>query len=155
MGLSARACNEILDGAKRLPPSLCDFETAARCGGAFAIFFSYGSLKGVEPGISLLVVLMSLKILEAHTAREFQVMVLMGWVLCLVWIFSFAGFRDRALSPDRIRIAARGADPVSSRIVTRRVLALRWGRHANSSFKPRHSSSFVSFVSPNQYRLTV
>ncbi|PYK15271.1 MAG: hypothetical protein DME55_13935 [Verrucomicrobia bacterium] len=43
-----------------------------------AIFVSYGSLKGVEPPISLLVVLMSLKILEAHTAREFQVMVLMG-----------------------------------------------------------------------------
>jgi protein-glutamine gamma-glutamyltransferase len=48
-----------------------------------AIFASYGSLKGVEPGVSLLVVLMSLKILEAHTAREFQVMVMMAWVLCL------------------------------------------------------------------------
>ena len=53
----------------------------------FAIFASYGSLKGVEPGVSLLVVLMSLKILEAHTAREFQVMVLMGWVLCLCGFF--------------------------------------------------------------------
>ena len=52
-----------------------------------AIFFSYGSLKGVEPGISLLVVLVALKILEAHTAREFQVMVLMGWVLCLCGFF--------------------------------------------------------------------
>ena len=49
----------------------------------FVIFVSYGSLKGVEPGISLLVVLVALKVLEAHTAREFQVMVLMGWVLCL------------------------------------------------------------------------
>src|SRR6266704_2432011 len=48
-----------------------------------AIFSSYGSLKGIEPGVSLLVVLMSLKILEAHTAREFQVMVMMAWVLCL------------------------------------------------------------------------
>lgn len=53
----------------------------------FAIFVSYGSLKGIEPGVSLLVVLMSLKILEAHTAREFQVMVLMGWVLCLCGFF--------------------------------------------------------------------
>lgn len=53
----------------------------------FAIFASYGSLKGVEPPISFLVVLMSLKILEAHTAREFQVMVLMGWVLCLCGFF--------------------------------------------------------------------
>ena len=53
----------------------------------FAILVSYGSLKGVEPGISLLVVLVALKVLEAHTAREFQVMVLMGWVLCLCGFF--------------------------------------------------------------------
>src|SRR6266481_1647492 len=52
-----------------------------------AIFASYGSLKGVEPGISLLVVLVALKVLEAHTAREFQMMVLMGWVLCLCGFF--------------------------------------------------------------------
>jgi transglutaminase-like putative cysteine protease len=52
-----------------------------------AIFSSYGSLKGIEPGVSLLVVLMSLKILEAHTAREFQVMVMMGWMLCLCGFF--------------------------------------------------------------------
>jgi protein-glutamine gamma-glutamyltransferase len=48
-----------------------------------AIYLSYGTLKGVEPAISLLAVLVSLKILEAHTAREFQVMVMMAWVLCL------------------------------------------------------------------------
>ena len=52
-----------------------------------AILVSYGSLKGVEPGISLLVVLVALKVLESHTAREFQVMVLMGWVLCLCGFF--------------------------------------------------------------------
>jgi transglutaminase-like putative cysteine protease len=51
------------------------------------ILFSYGSLKGVEPSVSLLVVLMSLKILEAHTAREFQVMVMIGWILCLCGFF--------------------------------------------------------------------
>jgi protein-glutamine gamma-glutamyltransferase len=55
--------------------------------GLFAVFASYGSLKSVEPGISLLVVLVALKVLEAHTAREFQVMVLMGWVLCLCGFF--------------------------------------------------------------------
>ena len=48
-----------------------------------AIAASYGSLRGIEPGVSLLVVLMSLKVMESHTAREFQVMVLVGWVLCL------------------------------------------------------------------------
>ena len=58
----------------------------------FAIFASYGSLKGVEPAVSLLVVLMSLKILEAQTAREFQVMVLIGWVLCLCGFFLSQNF---------------------------------------------------------------
>jgi len=52
-----------------------------------AISSSYGTLKGIEPGVSLLVVLMSLKVLEAHTAREFQVMVMMAWVLCLCGFF--------------------------------------------------------------------
>src|SRR5215216_3698020 len=54
---------------------------------AAAVFISYSSVKGVEAGISLLVVLMSLKILEAHTAREFRVMVLIGWMLCLCGFF--------------------------------------------------------------------
>src|SRR5262245_10551439 len=52
-----------------------------------AVFTSYGSVRGVEAGISLLVILMSLKILEAHTAREFRVMVLIGWILCLCGFF--------------------------------------------------------------------
>ena len=52
-----------------------------------AVFLSYGSLSGVEPGVSILVVLTSLKILEAHTAREFQVMVMMAWILCLFGFF--------------------------------------------------------------------
>jgi protein-glutamine gamma-glutamyltransferase len=50
-------------------------------------FLTYGSVRGVEAGISLLVVLASLKILEAHTAREFRVMVLIGWMLCLCGFF--------------------------------------------------------------------
>jgi transglutaminase-like putative cysteine protease len=50
-------------------------------------FISYGSDRRVETGISLLVVLMSLKILEAHTAREFRVMVLIGWMLCMCGFF--------------------------------------------------------------------
>ena len=62
-----------------------------------AIFISYGSFKGVEPSISLLVVLVALKVLEAHTAREFQIMVLMGWVLCLCGFFLSQEF-ETALS---------------------------------------------------------
>jgi transglutaminase-like putative cysteine protease len=52
-----------------------------------AVLFSYGSVKGIEPGVSLIVILMALKILEAHTAREFQVMVMVAWVLCLCGFF--------------------------------------------------------------------
>src|SRR5215475_173129 len=52
-----------------------------------AVVISYGAVRGVETGISLLIVLMSLKILEAHTAREFRVMVLIGWMLCLCGLF--------------------------------------------------------------------
>jgi transglutaminase-like putative cysteine protease len=48
-----------------------------------AIFLSYETLKGIEPSVSLLAVLVSLKILEAHSAREFRVVVMMAWVLCL------------------------------------------------------------------------
>src|SRR6516162_5314717 len=52
-----------------------------------AVSNNYGSVRGVEADISLLVILMSLKILEAHTAREFRVMVLIGWMLCLCGFF--------------------------------------------------------------------
>ncbi len=52
-----------------------------------AIVLSYGSLKGIEPGISLVVVLMALKIVEAHTAREFLFMVMLSWIICLCGLF--------------------------------------------------------------------
>jgi transglutaminase-like putative cysteine protease len=48
-----------------------------------ATIATYGSPTGLEPGVSLLVLLASLKILEAHTARDFHVLVMIGWVLCL------------------------------------------------------------------------
>ena len=53
----------------------------------FLLFFSYGSLKGIEPGVSLIVLLTSVKILEAHTAREFHIMIMVAWVLCLCGFF--------------------------------------------------------------------
>ncbi|HJT80037.1 MAG TPA: DUF3488 and transglutaminase-like domain-containing protein, partial [Chthoniobacterales bacterium] len=52
-----------------------------------AVFVTYGSVEGIEPGVSIVVILMSLKILEAHTAREFQVMVNIGFILCLCGFF--------------------------------------------------------------------
>src|ERR1700736_1065640 len=52
-----------------------------------AVFITYGSVNGIEPGVSIVVVFMALKILEAHTAAEFEVMVAAGWVLCLCGFF--------------------------------------------------------------------
>ena len=52
-----------------------------------AIYVSYSAITGMEPGVSLVAVLMALKILEAHTAREFQFMVMLGFVLCLCGFF--------------------------------------------------------------------
>ena len=121
----------------------------------FAIFASYGSLKGVEPGVSLLVVLMSLKVLEAHTAREFQVMVLMGWVLCLCGFFLSQDFAIALCLSDRVRVAARGVDPVSSRIVTRRVLAAFGYDMQTPCPSGAARRPLVRFVSPNQCWLTV
>jgi transglutaminase-like putative cysteine protease len=51
--------------------------------GVTAVFVTYGSLGGMEPGVSLIVVLMALKILEAHTVRELRVMIMISWILCL------------------------------------------------------------------------
>jgi protein-glutamine gamma-glutamyltransferase len=48
-----------------------------------AVVLTYGRPTGLEAGISLLVVLAGLKILESHTARDFHVLVMIGWVLCL------------------------------------------------------------------------
>ena len=51
--------------------------------GLGAVIATYGTPIGMEPGVSLLVMMASLKILEAHTARDFHVLVMIGWVLCL------------------------------------------------------------------------
>lgn len=48
-----------------------------------AVVATYGSPQGIEAGVSLLVLIASLKILEAHTTRDFHVLVMIGWVLCL------------------------------------------------------------------------
>ncbi len=49
--------------------------------GIAAVYFDYGELTGMEPGIALLLVLMGAKLLESRTPREFQVLALIGWFL--------------------------------------------------------------------------
>ena len=51
------------------------------------LFFSYGAVRGIEPGVSLIVMLTAVKILEAHTAREFHIMIMVAWILCLCGFF--------------------------------------------------------------------
>lgn len=49
--------------------------------GVAAVYFDYGELRGMEPGIALLLVLAGAKLLESRTPREFQVLALIGWFL--------------------------------------------------------------------------
>ena len=55
--------------------------------GIGGVAFTHGGLIGVEPGMGVLLVLLSLKLLETNTVRDFQVLVLLGWFLCLCGLF--------------------------------------------------------------------
>ncbi len=52
-----------------------------------AVRLTYGSLFGLESGLSVLLMLAAVKILESHTARDFHVMAALGWLLCLTGLF--------------------------------------------------------------------
>src|SRR5207302_8883871 len=70
-------------------------------------------------------------------------------------IFSFAGFRDRALLDDRLCSAAGRADPILSRIVTRRCLAARaYGMQAPRAGVAAHHLT-VSFISASKHRISI
>jgi hypothetical protein len=44
-------------------------------------------LQAWNPGLGVLLILLSLKLLETNTVRDFQVLVLLGWFLCLCGLF--------------------------------------------------------------------
>ncbi len=56
--------------------------------GVAAVYLEYDELRGMEPGIALLLVLAGAKVLESRTPREFQVLALIGWFLafCIILI---------------------------------------------------------------------
>ena len=56
-----------------------------------AIHFHYHTLTGLEPGLSISILLISIKILEAHTARDFHILALLGWFLSLAGLFVSQG----------------------------------------------------------------
>lgn len=58
------------------------------CGiGVGGVLFSGGELLGLKPGMSLLVGLMALKILESVTRRDFFVLMLLTWFMALCGLF--------------------------------------------------------------------
>jgi transglutaminase-like putative cysteine protease len=92
------------------------------------IALTYGTALGVEPGLSILLLLVSLKLLETNTVRDFQVMCLLGYFLALcdlffsqsltLWLYVSAVFV--LITAALIRFH-RGAGPASLRRGTRTV----------------------------------
>lgn len=70
---------------RRLPP--LPVKVAILGLGLAAVQWTYGGLLGIEPGMGILLLLVSLKLLETNTVRDFQVLVLLGWFLCLGGLF--------------------------------------------------------------------
>lgn len=56
-------------------------------GGMAGIVLTYGSMLGIDPGLSILVLLVSLKVLEANGTRDFHVLALIGFFLALCGLF--------------------------------------------------------------------
>jgi transglutaminase-like putative cysteine protease len=55
--------------------------------GVGAVALHYGSVLGIEPGLTILVLLVSLKLLETNNVRDFQVITLLGYFLALCDLF--------------------------------------------------------------------
>ena len=55
--------------------------------GTGGIALTYGTALGIEPGLSILLLLVSLKLLETNTVRDFQVIALLGFFLALCDLF--------------------------------------------------------------------
>lgn len=54
---------------------------------AAGIALTYGSMVGIEPGLTILMVLVALKVIETNSERDFQVLTLLGYFLCLCTLF--------------------------------------------------------------------
>jgi transglutaminase-like putative cysteine protease len=55
--------------------------------GVGAVWLNYGSVLGIGPGLTILLLLVSLKLLETNSVRDFQVMTLLGYFLALCDLF--------------------------------------------------------------------
>lgn len=70
---------------RRVPSGV--MKTVVLAGGVGGIMISYGTLFGVEAGTSVTLVLVSLKLLETRSARDVQVLCLLGYFICLSVLF--------------------------------------------------------------------
>ncbi len=61
--------------------------------GLAGIVMTYHSMLGIEPGLGILLILISLKLLETNTVRDFQVLILLGWFLGLCGLFFAQDFQ--------------------------------------------------------------
>ncbi len=55
--------------------------------GVGIVLTNYGTLLGMEPGLAVLLILISLKLIETRSARDFQVLILLGYFLGLCDLF--------------------------------------------------------------------
>ena len=60
--------------------------------GAGGIALTYGTALGIEPGLSIILLLVALKLLETNTVRDFQVVALLGFFLALCDLFFTQSF---------------------------------------------------------------
>ena len=71
--------------ARRLPSLPTKVLISALGGGGIAATF--GTLIGPEPGLSILLLLVALKVIETDSMRDFQVLALLGYFVCLCDLF--------------------------------------------------------------------
>lgn len=62
-----------------VPPVIA--RLAVMAAGITAVWLEHGEIRGMEPGIALLLVFAGAKVLESRTPREFQILALIGWFL--------------------------------------------------------------------------
>ena len=71
----------------RLPLPSLPVKLAVLAIGVGGVALSTGTLQGIDSGLGILLILISLKLLELRTTRDFQVLVLLGWFLGLCRLF--------------------------------------------------------------------
>ncbi len=81
--LFATLCYRFLGYRFHLPAPSQWVKIALLCAGVVAVEVSNGTFAGVQPGLEILFVLVSLKLLETHRARDFQVLTILGYFLAL------------------------------------------------------------------------